>query len=305
MPGMEGRDRIFELNDAILERIVFAMEDQSKSRAVDLRSGELVVLGDEEGEHDTEFLAPPPPWTPADGFKLMETFSGKVSSLSLRRDLLRALARGKGVFKAFRQVLAEHPQEEIQFREYKNRALRRRVNEWLDEMREALGLARLGPEPEDFEDLLEEEWIVREGSPGTLPFDLGDYIDKAASEAMEWLPPALAIQEAEELKEIALSADPGTIVLYIADEAEGPLAVALGFPAAAKGRASLEFRFFHVLGEFRALGLGIRLARSIEGWRTKKDLQAAVLRSLLLHPRMAEELAAHGHRALPPPFLIL
>jgi GNAT superfamily N-acetyltransferase len=299
---------LFELNDAILERIVFAMEDQTKSRAIDLRTGELLPAEEakeSEGTEKSEYIAPPPPWSPADGFRIMENFCSKVNNIPLRGDLLKALSRGKGVFKAFRQVLAEHPQEETQFKEFKNNNLRRYVADWLDQMRESIGLARLGPEPEDFGEILEEEWIVREERPGNLPFDLSDPIDQAAAEAMEWLPPILALREAESIRDLAKADEPGSLVHYICDETGIPLAISFGAPIVARGKTSLEIRFFYVRGEFRALGLGIRLAQAIDRWRLRSDLETVAIRCLLLHPRLAEELQAQGHKALPPPILFM
>ncbi|HEY9054807.1 MAG TPA: UPF0158 family protein, partial [Rectinemataceae bacterium] len=174
----------FELTDTALERIIFAMEDQSKSRLIDLSTGEL---GD--------FGVPPPPWTPADGFKLMEGFCQRVTSLELRRRLMGALSRGKGVFKAFRQVLSEYPNEDQQFRNYKNMMLRSRVEAWLADMREVSGLARLGPEPEEYEELADEEFSIEKGRLGDIDFDMGAVAAQAGEEALERLPAAAAMLE--------------------------------------------------------------------------------------------------------------
>ncbi|TXT51156.1 MAG: GCN5-like N-acetyltransferase [Spirochaetes bacterium] len=303
MPGMNPEPQLFELNDAILERIVFAMEDQTKSRAIDLRTGALLSTEEIEESEKNEYVAPPPPWSPADGFRIMENFCAKVNNIPLRSELLKALSRGKGVFKAFRKVLAEHPLEETQFKEFKNNSLRRYVTDWMDQMRESIGLARLGPEPEDFGEILEEEWVVHEGCLEDLPFDFSDPIDRAAAEAMEWLPPALALWEAESIGALAKAKEEGSVIHYICDETGIPLALSLGIPTAVRGKTWLEIRFFFVRSEFRALGLGIRLAQGIDRFRLRKDVETVVIRSILLHPGLTEELQAQGHKALPPPII--
>ncbi|MCE1195481.1 hypothetical protein LWX53_03150 [bacterium] len=186
---MQNGDPIFELNDAILERIIFAMEDQTKSRVIDLRTGELVPRP--EGELELH-LAPPPDWAPADGFRLMENFCARVKNLELKRALMRSLSRGKGVFKAFRLVLADYPQEDVQFREYKNAVLKRHVESWMDDMRESLGLARMGPEPDEYEELIDEEFSLERRTLADSPYDLAALAEEVFVEALGWLPAAVA-----------------------------------------------------------------------------------------------------------------
>lgn len=291
----------FELNDAILERIVFAMEDQTKSRVIDLRTGELVARP--EGDLDAH-LAPPPAWTPADGFRLMEGFCSRLVNLELKHALLKALSHGKGVFKAFRQVLSAYPQEELQYREYKNAVLRRYIESWMDDMRESLGLARLGLEPEEYEELVEEEFTVEHGTFDDIPFDFGRLVDEAQADSLEWLPPAAALLEKTEIMEFLDARRATGFIYYIAEAGDIPIAAAAGAIVQIEGRSIGIVRFIGVSKDFRDLGLESRLLARIN--RRCKDLGASqtMVRCLFVKPAFAELMAAQGNRVLGSQFLL-
>ncbi len=291
----------FELNDTILERIVFAMEDQTKSRVIDLRTGELVARP--EGDLDAH-LAPPPAWTPADGFRLMEGFCARLVNLELKRALLKALSHGKGVFKAFRQVLSAYPQEDLQYRDYKNAVLRRYIESWMDDMRESLGLARLGLEPDDYDDLVAEEFTVERGTLDTIHFDLERLVEEAQVEALEWLPPAAALLEKAEIMEFLEAHRDTGFVRYIA-EAEGPpVATAAGAIVQIEGRSIGIVRFLRIARDFRDLGLEFRLLTRISGSCKDLGVSQTILRCLFVKPAFANLMATKGYRALGAQFLL-
>ncbi|MDP2790171.1 MAG: UPF0158 family protein [Rectinemataceae bacterium] len=291
----------FELNDTILERIIFAMEDQTKSRVIDLRTGELVTKP--EGELEVH-LAPPPAWTPADGFRLMEGFCTRLVNLELKRALLKALSHGKGVFKAFRQVLSAFPQEDLQYREYKNAVLRRYIESWMDDMRESLGLARLGLEPEDYEELVEEEFTIKKGTLDDLPFDLRRLVDNAKAEALEWLPPAVALLEKAEIEEFLEARRPTSFIHYIAEVGEAPIAFAAGAIVQIEGRSIGIVRFIGAAKDFRDLGLESRLLERISTQCRELGVSQTIVRCLFIKPSFAELLAGKGYRIIGSQFLL-
>ncbi len=282
---------LFELNDTVLERIIFAMEDQSRSRYIDLRSGELVPKP--EGSIP-EWIAPPPAWSPADGFQLMEGFCARIGRLEPKLALNRALARGRGVFKSFRQILAEYPKEEALFREYKNAALRHRVELWMDDMREALGLARLGAEPEEFQDLVDEAFSLESGFLADAPFSLGEMIARALEEALNWLPALAVSLEKTELFDF-LTAQGQKGWLHYANEADGRAVAlaAMGFVDTAAGAVGL-IRFLYVVPEFRGLGLELRLIESLVSRCRSEGLATCFLRCGLLAPSLVASLESSG-----------
>ena len=174
---------MFELSDQIVEQILFAMEDQENASVVDIETGE--VLPAQEG---TEFVSPPS-WSSREGFRLMEDFLAMVRQPSARRDLGEALARGRGVFKAFKAALLAHPDVERAFRDFKTRAMRRNIVGWYEDLREARGLERLGPEPEDTDDLIASDLQLHLVSYRRRPAAMvHSLIDEAEAEPMEYLP---------------------------------------------------------------------------------------------------------------------
>lgn len=299
--GMLNGEPTFELTETILERIIFAMEDQTKSRLIDLRTGELVTRP--EGELPAN-LAPPPSWTPADGFRLMENFCGRLKNLELKRALLKALSHGKGVFKAFRQVLSEYPQEDLQFREYKNAVLRRFIESWMDDMREALGLSRLGPEPEEYEELLDEEFSVEHCAMEESPLDLAALVEEARTDSLDWLPAAAALLEKSEVLDFMEARRANSFIYYITEAGGSPIAAAAGAVVQVEGRSLGIVRFLYVTKDFRELGLEFRILDRIRVHYDKKGVEHLLVRGLFLRPEFTELMAARGLRILGSQFLL-
>lgn len=136
----------FPLDEQRIDQIIFAMEDQQGSYAVDPETGELSSDFEEPlGDN----LVPIPDWGPVDGFQLMERFVAGLRNPLLREQLKEALASGKGVFRKFKDILKTRPEIERLWFSFKERELRRVVREWYNDERELAGLERLPEEPED------------------------------------------------------------------------------------------------------------------------------------------------------------
>jgi len=69
---------------------------------------------------------------------------------------------------AFKAALAEHQELERAFRDFKIRGMRRIIVTWYDDLREARGLERLGPEPEDTDELLSSDIETNPDDAGRL-----------------------------------------------------------------------------------------------------------------------------------------
>jgi GNAT superfamily N-acetyltransferase len=280
---------VFELSEKAVEQIVFAMEDQERASVVDLESGELLPA---EG-HAGEGYAKPPTWSSREGFKLMEEFLASVRRPSARRELATALARGRGVFKAFKAALAEHPELERAFRDYKIRAMRGTIAIWYDDLREARGLERLGPEPEDTDELLASDLDIRIlGLTESLDLVMS-LVDDAEEESLENLPLPVAVFEIERLRgDIASSSD---AMCAIADDGEGgALGVALGFRTVVGDRGFGRIAFLLVKREFRRMGLGTALLGALTKAFEAEGINLVMLDSPLLPPELGESLAALG-----------
>lgn len=171
----------FELSEALIDQILFAMEDQKTEHRLDAVNGVVVDLADDgapEAGIDAEPDESPdggpryldlPGWLPADGFRLMERFSASLHNPIVREELVSALDRGRGVFRAFKDVLSARPEVERLWFSFKEREMRREILEWYNALREEWGLERIGEEPEETEDLVLEDFRFRPGTSDDAP----------------------------------------------------------------------------------------------------------------------------------------
>jgi GNAT superfamily N-acetyltransferase len=283
---------VFELCEKIVEQIVFAMEDQERESVVDLESGEVLPA---EG-HSGEGYAKPPIWSSREGFKLMEDFLASVRQPSARHALSAALARGRGVFKAFKAALAENEELERAFRDFKIRAMRRTIAVWYDDLREAKGLERLGPEPDDTDELvLSDLDIGILGLEAARSF-LAPLLEEAEEESIESLPGPLAAYELERLRaEIDAAEDALCAVAY--DGEGGALGASLGFRTVVGERGFGRIVFLMVKREFRRMGLGKTLLESLTKAFAKEGMPLVALDSALLPPDFSSGLESLGYKA--------
>lgn len=280
---------MFELSDQIVEQILFAMEDQENASVVDIETGE--VLPAQEG---TEFVSPPS-WSSREGFHLMEEFLAMVRQPSARRDLGEALARGRGVFKAFKAALLAHPDVERAFRDFKIRAMRRNIVGWYEDLREARGLERLGPEPEDTDDLIASDLQLHVVTIAAARGLVHSLIGEAEAESMECLPSAVARFEFDRLRNEVDGGEEGLCAL-IDDGEGGAIGAALAFRIVQAERSFARIVFIFVRQEFRRMGLGKALLGVLaERFRSEETL-TLVLDSAVVPSDFAESLGRLGYR---------
>lgn len=151
----------FELSDALADQILFAMEDQNGEYVLDARTGAVAEASKAEGADESDSVYPLPDWGSADGFRLMEGFAASLRNPIVRNELTQALEKGRGVFRAFKDVLSERPEIERLWFAYKEKQMRQEILNWYNALRETWGLARIGEEPEDTEDLVLEDFRFR------------------------------------------------------------------------------------------------------------------------------------------------
>ena len=156
----------FELNPALIDEILFFMEDQNGEFLLDTQEG-IVVSTDDEGfdeEDDDDRYIGLPDWGPSNGFRLMERFTAGLHNALAREELSSALNRGRGVFRAFKDTLSRYPEIEKLWFDYKDREMKREVISWYNALRETWGLELIGEEPEDIAGLALEDFSFREGT---------------------------------------------------------------------------------------------------------------------------------------------
>ncbi len=168
---------MFELREALVRQIIFAMENQNIRYLVDVEKATLLredlVSADErpDDQIDPESRYQDiPRWKSADGFFLMEQFVSGLHDPVLRDELQTILVSGTKVFRRFKDTLREAPDVQRRYYRYKYMAMRDVVVEWYNTLRELMGLdpLELGAD-EELHDLLMSDVSI--GVPEYVPVD--------------------------------------------------------------------------------------------------------------------------------------
>jgi GNAT superfamily N-acetyltransferase len=162
----------FDLTEALVDDILFSMEDQNGLFFLDTRDGVVISEADDGFDDDLDagddrFISLPD-WDSSEGFRLMERFAAGFKNTIIRNKLTAALDKGRGVFRAFKDVLTEHPEAEQLWFAFKEREMRRVILDWYNGLREEWGLQRIGTEPEETGDLVLEDFRFRDAETGDL-----------------------------------------------------------------------------------------------------------------------------------------
>lgn len=245
-----------------MDAILFSMEDQNQIFFIDTRNGSLVngdpFEGGEPDEEDGRFLTLPH-WESSDGFRLMERFAASFKNSLVREELSSALNRGKGVFRAFKDVLGRHPESERLWFAFKEQEMKRGILKWYNALRERWGLEQIGLEPEETGDLVLEDFHIRRA----LPADRGpaeelhrrcleDFLDFARQREILEVPGEAGAAPAF-LGEIAARwTFPGFLSLA-AETGDGEFAA---YISTVLREDSLYITALEVRPEYRGLGLG-------------------------------------------------
>jgi GNAT superfamily N-acetyltransferase len=156
---------MFDLNNELVDQIIFAMENQDQEFVLDAESLELLPVdclpADDPAEE--ERFIPLPEWTSIRGFVLMEQFVASLRNPIYRESLRQALASGKGVFRQFKNVLKENGDLERLWFHFKERQMRREVLAWYNSLRELAGLAEIDLDFEPDESLILSDFSVEAG----------------------------------------------------------------------------------------------------------------------------------------------
>jgi len=239
----------FELDEILLDEILFYMENQDGDFLIDTREGQVISTENYEGDDEPDFYDDDrfislPEWSPNDGFRMMEHFAASLRSPVVREELSSALNKGRGVFRLFKNVLEQYPETEKLWFNHKEREMKRQVIEWYNSYREIWGLELIGSEPEDTSALILEDFILREGIASDAEnaaalHRLCAEKDKAANNAVT------------AFEESSLSF-PGDLC-FTAETKNGDFS---GYICAVKKPSSVHIFALEVVPEYRGLGLG-------------------------------------------------
>jgi GNAT superfamily N-acetyltransferase len=233
----------FELSESLINDILFSMEDQDGAFLVDTQNASIEKNSEIMDNHSRYIDIPE--WNSADGFRLMERFASGIRNPMLKDELSCALNRGRGVFRAFKNVLNSYPSIEKRWFTFKEREMKHEIFHWYNALRDEWGLERIGLEPEETNDLVLEDFIFRPAQ------------EKDFGEAE-----ALHRSCLEELSSHPQPCREGGNIIFVAETGSGDFAA---YIAAAKDGATAYVTALEVKAEYRGLGVGEELiSRFIE-----------------------------------------
>ncbi len=292
---------MFQLTDASLERIIFAMEDQSKSTLINLETGDLIeadLVPPEERDTLNGKYASPPMWDSQHGFSLLEAFSATVTSPpELKVALNAALRRGKGVFKAFRAALSSDEALFQRFQEFKLRAMRPFVEAWMNVQREGKRLAAFKDEPEDIGDLIASEIDTLIVQAQDAEFDVDTFILKYSKSSDESVPHSLRAWFLMSLEHQLRDGNTPMLLAFATADGTNPLMV--GFFSIQQGAGTLSLCVVHgILSREDTISLGIewQILETIATYSQNLGISQLVLEGPLFPASFAQEAEEHGFR---------
>lgn len=125
------------LTAALLDQILFAMEDQENFSVLNLATRQVETCEDENSCGDGTVL-PLPTWSSTDGFRMMREFSEGLHNPVVQAELRAVLDSGQGVFKRFKSVLKPRDLLYRQWLRFKRRFMEEKVRLWLDQWPEVV-----------------------------------------------------------------------------------------------------------------------------------------------------------------------
>jgi len=285
---------MFELDDKVEESIIFAMENQETVSYVNTETGELSSRAEnpeamaEASDGDIPQYELIPQWTSQDGFHLMEQFAQTIGNPIVRTELLAALSRGRGVFRAFKDTLDAHSEAGKKWYEYKARAMKARIVRWYEDLRDAYGLERLGLEPEDTDDLLLSDFQILRYGPERRK-DLERLLKASHEDALSRFPLAYVEYEFARMDREMTESVFGEYSIYVAecDPQEYAGMAIIRTTNTAEGTFSMLV-FIYVDTERRRIGLGRKLAE----FAHEESVQAGIRYFIVDVPFLWQEFGA-------------
>ncbi len=259
---------MFELTEALIRGVLFAMENQDDIRVMDMQEGVLVdpariPAGERPSAHPDEIdpearYQSLPDWGSAQGFQLMEQFLAELHNPVVQDTLQEILLSGHKVFRRFKDTIREHPAVEKRYHRFKYMTMRAVVIEWYNTLRELAGLdiREIGADEELDGMILSDITVARmEKVPSQV---ITDWDEQAYLESHQALPPHVRqhLYRRRRKRYLPEPNDPSSLI-YGAWNPAGELC---GFIWAVRERLTategmLEFHQLAVKMEYRGLGI--------------------------------------------------
>jgi len=125
------------LTSALVDQILFAMEDQDNFSVLNLETRQVEPCLDENACGDGTVI-PLPTWSSSDGFRMMREFSEGLHHPVVQAELRQVLDSGVGVFRRFKQILKPRDLLYRQWLRFKRRFMEEKVRQWLDQWPEVV-----------------------------------------------------------------------------------------------------------------------------------------------------------------------
>lgn len=285
----------FDLTESLIDSILNAMDDQTSVFILDTKSS-VLVPSDQSTENNGQFVSLPK-WTSADGFEIRQQFVSVLHSPVAKDELQQILHSGRGVFRNFKICLKKYPEIEKRWHLFKRLRMLSRINEWYNALRELWGLEALPAEPEDFEDLVQNDFVFREynskqdnelilqfADAQTGSFDAP--LEKDVSSALTFLWKSQFQIQSENL---------GFICRTFSNEFAGCITFQ---PCPSNSAKTVVMTAFFVLQNFRGLGIGKELlSLSLDDLR-KRKIQWVIITNVIIPDHMIPLLNRSGFKKL-------
>ena len=241
----------FELTEALINDILFSMEDQMGEYYIDTVEGTITGgmdndFLDEEDDNEDRYISLPD-WQSSDGFQLMEHFTAGFKNPVIRRELSSALNRGRGVFRAFKDTLEKYPEAEKLWFSFKEHQMRKEIIDWYNALREEWSMEKIGSEPEETGDLVLEDFRFRMYEKNDIDA-IRELHKSCTSESSIDTDTNTGINEVDLHKSL----------VWCAESSGGDFA---GFISVIQNNNNYKINYLEVLPEYRGLGIGESLLK--------------------------------------------
>lgn len=281
----------FDLTDNLSASILEAMENQNSVFIVDALSGSLVEQDQNTADNERFYVLPQ--WTSADGFALREQFVSELHAPLAKDELQQILHSGRGVFRNFKNCIKQYPEIERKWHAFKHYKMQVRINDWYNALREIWGLEKLDQEPEDFEDLVLNDFVFRGYDSIKDKEPLLRNADAAAGDMNENWPEEVHRSFTFLWKHQFESQDSATgfTCRTFSDEFAGCITFS---PIPSSAKRTVVLTGFFVIPRFRSLGIGKELFSRCIADLKKRNIQWVLIANVIIPDSMIPLLDRFG-----------
>ncbi|MBQ3825008.1 MAG: GNAT family N-acetyltransferase [Spirochaetaceae bacterium] len=285
----------FDLNDELLQKILFAMENQTEKSAINA-STLTVERFDQTPDEDTFFALPT--WTSADGFSLLEEFAFNLHNPIVAAELKNVLRSGRGVFRNFKSVIKQYPEIERKWHFFKNKKMIAHVQKWYNTLRESWGLELLDNEIDDTEDLLLSDFVFQpynSQKDRELVFQAIKTLSASAQYDNDAIQCAISDINIHHFEYGKHKTEIGILCKSISNEFAGCV---IGVPCPEDSKTVFYVTAFFVQNQFRGLGIAKELLEQFFTMLQTKNVQQIMFSNVVANENMKKLFTIFGFKKL-------